>query len=144
MSPTRYTLQLMKALLALMWGGTATAATVALTNPALEVDPVLMLLSAIISTLAGATTLAIRVNNLLLAEDGKAEPRPLVRPWLFAIAHMLGSWLTGVAFFLYSRSQSMDVWMTLLVVLVFSFVGAKAIEMLAERILPVRAVGGQV
>jgi phage shock protein PspC (stress-responsive transcriptional regulator) len=134
MTPTRYALTLLRALLALMWCGTAAAGLALGSNAStLQVDPVLMLLSAIIATLSGGTTLAIRVNNLLMSEP----PQALVRPWLFVVAHMLGSWLAGLAFFLITRAQEADVWTSLIVVLVSSFTGSKAIEWVAERYLPV-------
>jgi hypothetical protein len=108
--------------------------------PELSVDPVLVILVCVISTLAGGTSLAIRINNLIMEEDQRArdqgsEPRPFVRPWLFACAHMGGSWMAGLTGLLLGRANEWGVWTLLLGVLLMSFLGAKAIEMLAERFL---------
>lgn len=137
MSATRYLLIILRAVLLMCWVGTAIAGSVVAFSDhpmaPLQIDPVLTLLTCITSTLAGATTLAIRVNNLLMEKD---QP-PLVRPWLFAISHMLGSWLAGLAAFIAGRVNSWDAWNSLLVVLLMSFAGAKGLEKLAEKYLPV-------
>lgn len=139
MNRTRYTLSLMRALLAAMWCSTATAGVLALGQSPLDVDPLLMLLSTVVSLLAGGTTLLIRVNNLLMAEARKAEenpqyePRPLIRPWLFAAAHMAGSLLAGLAMFIIGRQQGLGPWESLAGVLVASFMGATFLEKLAEK-----------
>lgn len=137
MTPVRYTLTLMRAVLIAMWCATAWAGGAALGDARLQVDPVLLVLSVVLSLLMGGTTLLIRVNALLMSEDGKEEPRPLVRPWLFAGAHMAGAFMGGLAMFIVSRMQSMDPWMSLLLVLLASFGGSKTLEILAERYLPV-------
>lgn len=136
-SPTRYLLIVLRSMLAFCWAGAAAAAgVIALSTsptPPLQLDPVLALLSCFTSSLAGATTLAIRVNNLLMAEASK----PMVKPWLFALSHMLGSWLAGLAGFLVGRVNIWDPWNSLLIVLLLSFMGAKGLELLAEKYLPV-------
>lgn len=145
MNTTRYALTLMRALLALMWCGTATAASLALAGSPLQVDPLLMLLSTVVSLLSGGTTLLIRVNNLLMAEAKKADempgyqPRPLIRPWLFMAAHMAGSLLAGMAMFILTRQWSMGPWESLAGVLVASFMGATFLERLAEKLPILRA-----
>ena len=145
MNSTRYVLIAFKAALWLSWTSTAAAAVVVAANApsALDLDPMLMLLVCIISTLAGATALAIRINNLLLAGEGDQAPKPFVRPWLFAAAHMGGSWMAGVAGFLLSRANAWDVWTSLLGVLVMSFGGAKVLEAFAERWLAVVRLPGE-
>ena len=137
MTTTRYLLIVLRSMLVFCWGGAAAAAgAIALSTspmPPLQLDPVLALLSCFTSSLAGATTLAIRVNNLLMGEASK----PMVKPWLFALSHMLGSWLAGLAGFLVGRVNGWEPWNALLIVLLMSFVGAKGLELLAEKYLPV-------
>lgn len=129
-----------RAMMVMMWLPTgAYAAIVAIDKGAtpLVLDPVLIILTAVISTLAGATTLAIRLNAMLNDPEGEDEKgRPKWRPWPFCIAHMLGSWLAGTTAFLIGRSQSYDVWNSLLLVLLLAFLGAKGVETIAQN-LPV-------
>jgi hypothetical protein len=145
---TRYTLTLLRAVLALMWLTTGAAGALVLTakgGVTLDVDPVLLVLSTIVSLLSGGTTLLIRVNNLLIAEAKKADevpgyvPRPLVRPWLFVSAHMAGSVLAGLAMFIITRQQSVGPWESLAGVLLASFIGATFLERMAEK-LPILRV----
>jgi hypothetical protein len=98
----------------------------------------LIALTCVISTLSGATALAWRLNDLMLKEDERVateggERRPFVRPWLFAAAHMSGSWMGGTLAFLMGKGNAWDVWNVLGFVLVMSFLGSKGIEMVAER-----------
>ena len=136
MNAVRYLLSTMRWLLVFMWAPTLAAAgvvTAAQGSSSLTLDPVLLGISAAITTLAGATSLAIRINTTLLADPDK----PLVRPWLFCLAHMLGSWLAGCLGFIMGRAEAWDVWTSLLVVLVAAFMGAKFVEMMAEKYLAV-------
>lgn len=134
--PTNYVLRSFMACIWLMWAGAAAAAAAVIQQrPTFELDLVLLAMGTLLSTLAGATALAIRINNLLMGDTETGEPRPLVKPWLFASAHMGGSWTAGAAGFLWGRSSQWDVWMSLFVVLVFSFAGSKVLEMLAERLV---------
>ncbi len=136
MTAVRYLLSTIRWLLICMWAPTvAAAAALTATHQKAELDLDLALLgvSMAITTLAGATSLAIRINATLLAEPDK----PLVRPWLFCFAHMLGSWLAGCLGFIMGRSQQWDVWTSLLVILIAAFMGAKFVEMMAEKYLPV-------
>jgi hypothetical protein len=137
---TRYILMTLRASLYLWWSGTAAAAAVIATREpdALALDPMLIVLSCVISTLSGGTALAIRVNALIVEEqkrarEAKAQAEPFIAPWLFAVAHMGGSWLAGVMAFLLGKSNDWGVWTLLLGVLLMSFAGAKAIEMVAEK-----------
>lgn len=140
MSSLRYVLAVFRACIVFAWAGTAAATTIVLAQSAvITLDPLLMLLTCAISTLAGVTALAIRTNNLLMADEGK----PLVRPWLYAASHMCGSWMAGSAGFLVGRINGWDVWTSLFGVLMLSFAGAKGLELLAERWLAVvRLPGG--
>lgn len=136
MNTLRYAVATMRATLALLWASTAAAGTVILASdqsPQLVIDTLLLVLTAVVATLAGVTTLAIRVNAKLLEADDDGRPKPFVRPWLFAISHMLGSWLAGCAMFILSRMNHWDVWTTLFSVLMLSFLGSKGVEMLAEK-----------
>lgn len=141
-TPTRYALVIFRAVLALAWTSTAAAAAVTVAKGApIVLDPTVTVLTVILSTLAGATALFIRINNLLLKQEADreegCEPRKFVRPWLFATAHMLGSWLMGVVAFLAGHAFGWDVWYGLMSVVLLSFGGATACERLAERYLSV-------
>jgi hypothetical protein len=138
----------LKACLALAWTATFAAAYAAALGRdggqggVLGLDPMLLVLTAIISTLSGGTALAWRINDLMLKEDERVaaqggERRPFVRPWLFAGAHMGGSWMAGTLLFLFARAGDWGVWHTLAGVLIASFAGAKFIELAAERWLAV-------
>lgn len=136
MNSTRYLLHVVRALIMLAWTPAIAFATVVALQPEmpdLVVDWMLVVISVVIATLAGATALFIRINNLLM----RTPEQPMVRPWLFAVAHMSGSWSAGIAGFLVGRAQHLDVWTSLLGVLFMSFLGAKALEIAAERWLPV-------
>lgn len=132
MALTRYLLVIIRAMLVLCWASCAAAATLALSQPGVPLDPVLLIICGAISTLAGATTLAIRVNKLIMDRP----EQPLVRPWFFAIAHMLGSWLAGVVAFLGGRINSSGDDTLMLAVLLMSFLGATGVEKVAEMYLP--------
>lgn len=83
MTAARYLLSIFKACIALGWASTAAAATlVASSQAAFVLDPLLAFLSCGVSTLAGATALAYRVNILLFEDSQSDDPRGLVRPWL--------------------------------------------------------------
>ena len=128
---------------ALMWSSVAAAAIAVATNPQAELalDPLLVILAVVISTLSGGTSLAVRVNNLLMGGE-EGEPKPLVQPWLFAGAHMGGSWMAGCAAFFMGRANDWGVWTLLLGVLFMSFLGAKGIELAAEKWLSVVRMPG--
>lgn len=127
-----YLAQSLLALLFFLWTPTlALAYSLSTTHHRIDVDPVLAVFSCVLATMAGATTLAIRLNGLTNEEP----PRPLVKPWLFCFAHMMGSWLAGTVAFLLGRSQAMEVWASLLVVVLLSFGGAKVVEQMAEKYL---------
>ncbi len=116
---------------------TALAAVVAQLGPESDAINVPLLVVAVnlgFSTLAGATTLAIRINGQLLKDPDK----PLPKPWLFCTAHMLGSWCAGSFFFMLAQHQHVGFWMGLGWVLLASFAGAKVLELAVERYLPMR------
>lgn len=96
------------------------------------VSPRVLATVAILSTLSGATALVLRIDKELRGmEPGTKLPRPV----LFASAHMLGSWLAGVLGFFIAEGQKIDGWLGFVVIVTMSFVGAKAIEMVAEKYL---------
>lgn len=103
----------------------------------LNIPPVLMLLALVISSLAGATALLMRIDRELSA----APDKPLLRPWLMCASHMTGAWLAGTLAFIVSRQGAFDVWTTLGFVLAASFANAKFIESMLEKFLPGRLGG---
>lgn len=122
------------ALLVTMWLPTlAFAAGAAAGVESLNVPVLLVLISLGLSSLAGGTTLAMRFDAALRAEPGK----PLARPWLFCASHMLGSWTAGTMVFLINQHLATPVWLGLAMVVGISFMGAKGVELLIERYLPV-------
>lgn len=131
MTVARYLMSLFKAMLVFFWGATtaAVAATVTQSPIAIELDPVMAGLCVIVSSLAGATALALRMDALLRV----APDKPFVRPWLFVCAHMGGSWTAAIMAFILGKANGTGVWGILLGVLVCSFLGARAIEMMAEK-----------
>jgi hypothetical protein len=144
MTSTRYLLAMIHAMVLFMWGGTAAAATLALSDKAhlsaLLTDPLVLTIATAIATAAGITTLAMRVNMLLT----QSPDQPLVRPWLFAVAHLGGSYLAAVAALLLASMQKFEADTALFGVLLLSFVGAKALEVMAEKYLAVvRITNGQ-
>lgn len=84
-----------------------------------------------LSTLSGATALVWRLDQeLRKSPDGK-----LPRPWLFSASNIMGSWLAGIFAWISSQSQNAGVWPTLVLVILLSFIGARAIETIAEKYL---------
>jgi hypothetical protein len=132
----QYLIVILRAMVIAMWAPAAAFAAVLAGTGAnaspLNVPAALVVATALFSTLAGATTLALRLVSELRADPDK----PLVKPWLYCLAHMLGSWCAGAFFFLIAMAQGYGVWTLLASVLLASFVGAKALEMAAERWLP--------
>ncbi len=126
----RYLLGLLRAMVVLMWAPVAVAAvTAARAGRTLEVDGGLLLWSVILSTLSGATALAWRINHLLMTEP----ERPLVRPWLFGVVNMLGSWVAASLAFIAGRAGELDVWYSLALIIIAAWAGAKGMDILAER-----------
>ena len=100
----------------------------------LNIPPVLMGLAMVISSLAGATALLMRIDRELSA----APDKPLPRPWIMSLSHMFGAWLAGTFAFIVARQYAFDVWPTLGLVLGLSFGNAKALEAALEKWLPGR------
>lgn len=148
MSTTKYALSAMRALLAFMWLCVAVSACAqaASAGPQSFSDPWVILWCFVVATLAGGTALAIRINNFLLEQDAKiadGQPgQPFVRPWLFAGAHMGGSYLAAIVFFLIGLAMRAEIHYMLLWVLLGSFGGAKTVEKAAEKWLPMTPLNG--
>lgn len=123
----------LRMLLILLWTPAVVwAGTVASSNLANGLDTVplsFVLISTMLSTGSGATALLLRIDKELQGNPGQ----PLPRPWLFCSAHMGGSWLAGTLGFILGRQQNIDVWLAMGLVIISSFLGAKFIEMVAER-----------
>lgn len=134
MNPTRYVRAALWATVQLLWCGAAMAAAVTLpgARELHALDAWLIVYSSIISTLSGGTALAWRINKLLLEYDESGKK--FVRPWLFAIAHMSGSWLAGTLAFLYGSGQTWDLQYMLFAVLIMSFGGAAGVEKAFEKV----------
>jgi hypothetical protein len=107
-----------------------------------QVPGLLLTVSLFLSTLAGITALLIRVERELSA----APDQPLPRPMLFCFAHMSGSWLAGTLAFIINQAQELNVWYGLGLVIGASFIGAKFVELWAEKVVlsraPSRPAGG--
>lgn len=132
----QYLIRVVRWMVLLMWAPAAAFAAVLASTGAdaspLNIPSALLVATLLLSTLAGATTLAQRLVSDLRADP----PKPLVKPWLYCVSHMLGSWLSGAFFFLACMSQGTGVWTLLCTVLIASFLGAKALEAAAEKWLP--------
>ena len=135
---TRHITILIRLLAVFCWvPTTALAAVVAQLGPESEFVNITLLVVLVnlgFSTLAGATTLAIRINGQLLKDPDK----PLPKPWIFCAAHMGGSYSAGSFFFFVAQHQHVGFWMGLGWVLLASFGGAKLLEMAVEKYLPMR------
>jgi VanZ family protein len=127
----RFLILCLRTMLALMWAPAALATTVLVLDGSVQIPLAMTVLSTLIASLSGATALVLRIDS----ELRKAPDAKLPRPWLFASAHMLGSWLAGTLAFIMSQQWHSDVWVTLGFVLVASFLGAKFIEAIAEKYL---------
>lgn len=80
----------------------------------------------ILSTLSGATALAVRVDKKLQSSD-------LKNPLLFVFSNMLGSWLAGfLGYFVVKALDTTNIWHQLISIVLFAYFGAKAVERLAE------------
>lgn len=102
----------------------------------LNVPVVLLIACMVVSTLAGATTLAMQLMRELRANAAAGEPdKALLRPWLNALAHMLGSWLTSTFFFFVCMANNVGVWTLLGTVLLAAFAGSKVLEAVADKFL---------
>ena len=116
--------------IAMLWTPAAVfAAALAATggvDSQLNVPIVLMMATMFVSTLAGVTTLAMRVVAEIRATAA------LLNPWLYCASHMLGSWCAGTLAFFFAMQQHSDVWVLLAAVLLASFCGAKGLEKVAD------------
>ncbi len=125
---TRYISICLRALLLLMWAPAALATGVIVIDAGVQVSLALVGVSMLLSTLSGATALVLRLDR----ELRQAPDAPLIKPWLFCTAHMLGSWLAGIVAFIGATSAGLDVWLKLSSVVLGSFLGAKFLEARAE------------
>ena len=108
----------------------------------LAVPLTLLVATMFLSTLAGATTLAMRIVSELKANACAGNPtQALLHPWWTAVSHMLGSWLASAFFFLVCMAQQAGVWLLLATVLLAAFSGAKALEKVSDNFLLARLPG---
>lgn len=125
----RYTLVILKMVIAMLWPITVSAAVVTgAIDPFTGITGMHVLVLSIISTLSGLTALTIRIDS----ELKQAENKTLTRPTLFVSSHMLGSWLAGVLAVAVSQINSYSVWSQITVVIAASFSGAKFVEKISE------------
>lgn len=139
MTPSKYLLTLMGALVGLLWTNVVLAVPSAIAGPhfgPLLTDPLVLIVSALIALAMAVTTLFIRLNTLFSSMDPSA-PKPLVRPLFFVVAHVGGSFLGGVAGLILASRSGVDADSALLSVLMMSFLGSKGLEKLAERFMPI-------
>jgi hypothetical protein len=136
---TRQLIRALQVLIASLWTPIAFAGVLLAqgpNSPLLEVPAVLVIASVIVSTLAGATTLALAiVRELKVNSDAGTPQKALLHPWAAAAAHMLGSWLASTFFFFVCMAQGAGAWMLLATVLIAAFCGAKALEVVADKFL---------
>jgi cell shape-determining protein MreD len=125
----RYTLVILKLVIAMLWPITVSAAVVTgAVDPFTGITGMHVLVLSIISTLSGLTALTIRIDS----ELKQAENSTLTRPTLFVSSHMLGSWLAGVLAVAVSQINSFSVWSQISIVIAASFSGAKFVEKISE------------
>jgi hypothetical protein len=98
----------------------------------LNVNPVVVLVGLLFSTLAGSASLLRQIIRELDALQG----RPLPRPWLLCSGHMLGAWFAGGLGYFISKENDLTPWATLAAVSIFSFVGVPAVEWVIDKLAP--------
>ncbi|ROR25169.1 hypothetical protein EC845_1209 [Comamonas sp. BIGb0124] len=100
----------------------------ALESP-LNVSLVLVALAILLSSLSAATALLIRLDR----ELSQAQHRTLPHMAILCAWHMAGGWCAGTVAFMTAQTAQMDVWTSLIGVVLASFSGAKFLEFMAER-----------
>lgn len=130
---TGYLRTILRLLLVGLWTPTLAVAAVAVTlqSTLSDVSGLAVVIVVALSTLSGATALVTRIDRELRDRPDATLPRP----WLFASAHMLGSWLAGALAFIIAEGQQFNDWLELGFVIAASFTGAKFIEAIAEKYL---------
>ncbi len=132
---TTYLLTALRIMMVLLWmPALAFAGTVTIQATLDGVTASAFAIVALLSSLSGATALVWRIDKLLREAPGATLPRP----GLFAIAHMLGSWLAGVLAVITAEGQDMNDWMELGFIVIASFMGAKFVEYIAEKTIAAR------
>ena len=107
----------------------AASLAVSINDPLMNINFPVLALAFSLATLSGATALIWRLDKELRSSpDGK-----LPRPWLFAASNIMGSWTAGALAWITSQGQEFSVWQTLAMVILFSFGGARLIELLVEK-----------
>jgi hypothetical protein len=135
----RYLVRALYVLIFSLWTPFAVFAATLLAQGAdspLNVPVVLVVACVFVSSMAGATTLALQMVRELKANADAGQPdKALQHPFANAIAHMLGSWCASMFFFFICMAQGAGVWVLLATVLIAAFAGAKILEVAAERYL---------
>lgn len=81
----------------------------------------------LLSTLAGATALVVKLDSDLKKNDVSKNL------FLFATSNMLGSWLAGIIGYILAKATSVDnVWNQLLLICLMAYTGARGLEKLSE------------
>lgn len=128
-------------LLALCMPAAGLAATVLAqqAHDPLTLDAKLIVFSILVATAGALASVLLRLNIMVAAEAAKPleERRPLVQPWLFIAANLVGSYVAGLAGFMMGRANQWEVWNSMFVILILSFMGAKALDIIGEKLLSV-------
>lgn len=83
-----------------------------------------------ISTLAGLTSLAVRLDR-----EVRTTGRPIIAPLLFATVNMLGAWTAAAFAFFIAEGTDLGDWTELGLILISSFGGARVLEKAAVNYL---------
>lgn len=128
----RTIIQAINAFLAILWPTVtlAAASTFGSTFKGVGFEAWLMVI--VLSTVAGLTALLNRIAKELRESDGEADGPRIPSLRLFIASNMLGSWITGVFFFLICEHLDVPDFLEAAAVIGASYVGAGLIERTME------------
>ncbi len=81
----------------------------------------------LLSTLSGVTALFYRIDKEL-----KRTGAPLPHAGVFVTAHLTGSWTAGLVAMFFGEAAAVNGLLTAVSIILFAFIGAAALERLAE------------
>jgi hypothetical protein len=117
--------------LVLLWPVAVSASTLTFGNAVEQISTFEWCLVLFLSTLAGTSSLLIRISNDVNADP----PRPLRHPVVLGCAHMAGSWLVGVMAFFGATKFGFEGLSTGLLIAAMSFSGAAGCDLISRAIL---------